>query len=275
MNDNNDHERMRELLAGYALDSLDRADAQELASHIAQCAECEAELVRWREAASLLSYSVDVAEPRAEVRARLLEQIEELERDKAPRVLQLPDADSTRMSSWQLWKNPAPAALLAACLVLVVLAISLFIVWRRERALTAELAALSQRIEAQKKELDRSREISDLLLQPDARAVSLSGTPTAPKAQARIIVADKSSRVLLVASNLPVAPEGKAYQLWFIVDGKPIAGHTFTTDPLGSAFLREEFPAGARAAKVFAVTLEPASGVVAPTGAMYLLSPTS
>jgi len=75
-----------------------------------------------------------------------------------------------------------------------------------------------------------------------------------------------------VAADLPPAPEGFAYQLWFIAGGRPpIPGKVFSTDGRGHAELHDIVPpAGRLAAVVYAVTLEPASGVSAPTGEIYL-----
>ena len=68
------------------------------------------------------------------------------------------------------------------------------------------------------------------------------------------------------------APAGKAYQLWFIKDGKKMPGNVFKTDPSGSGTLKDQMPAEALSAVVFAITLEPENGVPAPTGAIYLVS---
>jgi anti-sigma-K factor RskA len=74
-----------------------------------------------------------------------------------------------------------------------------------------------------------------------------------------------------VASGLPAIPAGKTYQLWVVVGGgKPISAGTFPVDPRGDAILRVGPIPAAPAAEVFAVTLEPAGGLPAPSGPMYL-----
>ena len=76
---------------------------------------------------------------------------------------------------------------------------------------------------------------------------------------------------LLVAAGLPSAPEGKAYQLWAIV-GKnpPVSAGVFTVDTKGTGSLRVPPLSGVGKVDVFAVTLEPAGGLPAPSGQMYL-----
>jgi anti-sigma-K factor RskA len=70
---------------------------------------------------------------------------------------------------------------------------------------------------------------------------------------------------------MPSAPPGKAYELWAIPPGgSPIPAGVFTVDAKGAASLRVSPVAAGTDVETFAVTLEPATGVSAPTGAMYL-----
>jgi anti-sigma-K factor RskA len=77
----------------------------------------------------------------------------------------------------------------------------------------------------------------------------------------------------LIASKLPNVPQGKAYQLWFIVGNKPpMPGKTFVPDKAGDAVLKDEMPREAIDANVFAITVEPELGSTAPTSPIYLRS---
>ena len=78
-----------------------------------------------------------------------------------------------------------------------------------------------------------------------------------------------------MADHLPPMPSGKTYQLWFIVDGRPVSGGIFNADRTGRGFLRAQVPLSALKASTFAVTLEPAGGTSAPTGDKYLLGQAS
>ena len=76
---------------------------------------------------------------------------------------------------------------------------------------------------------------------------------------------------LLVVQGMPPTPAGKAYELWAIPPGaNPIPAGVFTVDAKGAASLRVSPVAAGTEVETFAVTLEPAAGVPAPTGAMYL-----
>jgi anti-sigma-K factor RskA len=84
---------------------------------------------------------------------------------------------------------------------------------------------------------------------------------------------DTNGHAILVANKLPSLPQGKAYQLWFIVGTKPpMPGKTFEPDNNGHGVTKEQMPREALNSPVFAVTVEPAGGVPAPTGPIYLSS---
>ncbi len=105
----------------------------------------------------------------------------------------------------------------------------------------------------------------------DQRVVALNGTATAPGARAQLVFNSRTGRTTLTAYNLPPLPNGKTYQLWFIVGGHPVSGGIFNSDQTGHGVLRVQVPVNALNASTFAVTLEPAGGTTAPTGNKYLL----
>ena len=79
--------------------------------------------------------------------------------------------------------------------------------------------------------------------------------------------------MMLMTGNMPPVPQGKEYQLWFIVGSNPpIPGRTFAPDEVGHGTLTDEVPRQSLDSAVFAVTLEPAGGSTAPTSAIYLRS---
>jgi anti-sigma-K factor RskA len=77
---------------------------------------------------------------------------------------------------------------------------------------------------------------------------------------------------ILVAAGLPEAPAGKTYQLWAIAGGNaPVSAGVFSVDPSGAGSLTVRPLPGVSTVSAFAVTLEPAGGLPAPSGEMYLL----
>lgn len=61
-----------------------------------------------------------------------------------------------------------------------------------------------------------------ILQNSDFKVIKLSGQKPAPNAKALIYFDKVRQEVYLSALDLPVAPKGKQYQLWAIVDGKPV-----------------------------------------------------
>ncbi|MDQ3133355.1 MAG: anti-sigma factor [Acidobacteriota bacterium] len=285
------HEEYKELLEVAALDALDAAEGIALEAHLAECATCPAEADAWREVAAALALPMTPVKPSAAVRERLLEAI----RTQSPpvRAIAAPGAqtngehaaaqtsnvvslDSRRERRGVIISKPLLTfGSIAASVAIAALAVTLALLWSQNKALKTQLAQMSDSLRQTEQEIGSLRADRELLAAPDARAVALAGTKDATKAQARLTFDQRTGRAILVAANLPPAPAGKAYQLWFIAGGKPLPGGLFRPDATGHAELHDTVPTAGRNANTFAVTLEPQGGVPAPTGSMYLLSAAS
>lgn len=288
------------MLAAQALGALDGAEARKLAAHLEECAECRTELESWNETAAALAYTAPTVGPSAELRSRIFESIHAegaqqisrsvLKRDNgktANAAIESSLAESSVVPfikpARRAWSTASIVGAIAASLVFVALVASLLVLWNRYGTMQQEMARLSARLNQTQEELARERENLShereaiaLITQPDARMATLAGTEMASSAHAKFVFDRNTGRAMLMADNLPAAPAGKAYQLWFIAEGKsPVPGQVFTPDASGHAEMRDEVPAEARNATIFAITLEPSEGVPAPTGPKYLLSATS
>ena len=282
------------MLPLHALGALEAADARALEDHLTGCAECRRELDEWRETAGMLAYSAGTLEPSAELRVRILESVREIPqpsslqtttRDGGSQTPSTPSnvvsiTESPRRMLSPAWKLGAIAAGIA-CLALLT---SLVVLLNRNGAMKTEIARLSNRLnqiqgelarERESKELIATRAREDLEMLAASSVTMLKGTEAAPGAHARLALDPNTGRAMLLAYNLPPAPAGKAYQLWFIAGNKPLPGTVFTPDANGHAEVRDQAPAEGRDAAIFAVTLEPSSGVSAPTGDKYLLGAAS
>jgi anti-sigma-K factor RskA len=263
------------MLAARALDALEAAEAREMAEHLGACDECGSELAAWRDTAAALAYAAPAAAPSADLRSRILAGV----RADAGRSKVVPLARRERPR----WSAAMKVGALAASVALVAMAAGLVLLWNRYNSLRQEFARVTDRWELaqadlrrEREELARRREAIDLMTAPGAEVAALAGTDMATRAHGKFVYDRGTGRAMLMAYDLPPAPDGKAYQLWFIAEGKPpMPGRVFNTDSAGRAEMREQLPAEARAARVFAVTLEPSGGVPAPTGAKYLLGSAS
>jgi hypothetical protein len=116
------------------------------------------------------------------------------------------------------------------------------------------------------------RRIRQQFTAPGARTAELVPTSAAPGAKAMIAVDQKGGHAILLAQGLPQAPPGKAYQIWYIVDNKPLPGRTFKMDNTGNGMLEDDLPASALKAAAFAITMESESGASTPTLPILLSS---
>jgi len=71
-----EHEARRDELAAYLLGALDPGEAAELERHLAGCEECRTELTWLRPAVQTLPESVERVEPPAELRTRIMAEVE-------------------------------------------------------------------------------------------------------------------------------------------------------------------------------------------------------
>jgi anti-sigma-K factor RskA len=272
------HEDYKELLAAKALSALDVADARALTTHLEGCTDCQSEMVELEDAAALLASQAVPLEPSTRVRERILATV----RAEVP-VGRRSDRVSPEVSqrdgnvlaferpARNIWSSLGSFGALAATLAFVALIIALAVLWQKNQTMQSELAQLKAEMNQGQAQRDRERAMGELLISPGGHMAKLSGTNVAPGAHA-MLAYDKNGHAMLMAKGLPSAPEGMAYQLWYIKNDKKMPGRVFTPDAAGNGMLEDQIPAVARDAAVFAITLEPKSGVQVPTGSIYLLS---
>ncbi|HVG37783.1 MAG TPA: anti-sigma factor [Pyrinomonadaceae bacterium] len=276
-------EELTDNLAADALGSLDAAERRALEEHLAAHPKDRAEARELDDAAAALAYLAPPVAPSPEVRARLLERIagmktgggeENPPRDSSSNVVPFvrPSHDAGKV---YFARSALYSAALAASLVIAALVIFLVILWQRNEALRAELAGLSDRLQATQGELARARADASILSAPETNLRVLASAKNVSRARAVLAFDRRTGQTLVYASNLPPAPAGKGYQLWFITDGKPLPGGVFTVDAEGRATVKDEAPPAGRQATVFAITLEPLSGSAAPTSDILLASSAS
>lgn len=287
---------------------FDDEERDALAAHLAACRECRADFAALRETAALLAYEAAPQAPSPQVRARIFEQLrggaEEAavsapEREKkASNVIPLLSAKKsnanraeetkaevtpyrgTRRSSSRRFLKFALLAASIAIVALGVVSVSLYQQNENLRRQNEEMQAQVERAETRRKEMSAqlagAKADLNLLNDPNARFVQAAGTPSAPQARANIVLDKQTGLAIVHAENLPPAPAGKAYQIWYIAGGRPLPGKTFNADAEGRATLRDQIPQEARAGvSVIAVTLESASGATSPTGAKFLVGAVS
>lgn len=149
---------------------------------------------------------------------------------------------------------------------------SLFVAAAAIAAAVMYSLGVASRTQAIESELAIQRGLAAFLSSPETATIVLAGTEEAPRARLKLAYDRASGHAMLFGYDLPLPPPGRAYQLWYIAAGVPLAGLVFAPDASGRGSWNEDVPAEGRDASVFAVTLEPAGGVATPTGPMILKS---
>jgi anti-sigma-K factor RskA len=266
------HDKLFELCPVYALGALDGEELREFEAHLAGgCAVCEAEVREYAGLTGSIPEALPAVVPSGDLKDRLLEKLDALTPRQRP-VTERPSELSKfpqKVSRRQIWLPWACAAAAG-----VALAISLFNVTRLDREIASQQARVKQltgQMADLQNQLEQERAVTSFLSKPEVRVTMLAGIGKTPQAAGKILWSAQERKALFYASNLPVAPSGKTYQLWIIADNKPFDAGIFAVDPQGNGFLRVESLSEAVKAQKFAVTLEPAGGVPQPTGEMHLL----
>ncbi|HEX6775737.1 MAG TPA: anti-sigma factor [Methylomirabilota bacterium] len=257
------HDEVVELAAAYALGALDGEERARFEALLA-AGDVDARATLRDFESTVATLAAETAEsPPPAVKSALMARIdsEERSRGNVTRVLSMPRSAPPRRSLWTVVAVGAIAAGVAA--IAVGLAVST-VYDRRIGQLAQEQAQLRE-------ELARQESLVTIFQDPATQVAALSGLAPAPEAKARLLW-HATAGGLLVAQGLPPAPAGKAYELWAITGtGAPVPAGVFAVDARGVGSLRVAPLRSGAPPDTFAVTLEPADGVTAPTGSMYLV----
>jgi len=256
------HEQFADDLALYALDELTGAECRAFLEHLEECAACRRELQAMRCDLGLLGLSSSGPQPPARSRQRLMRAIAAEPRGASrPEPVPAPSPAPQPSRWWSL--VPAFAAL-----GLLVVAVAM---WRSNVGMKDQLAELRNRNQDAAIELDRANQELRLLTSPDAVHVSLNPEKSSKQPTCTAIFSPSQKRMMLMASNLPAVPQGKAYELRIIAaNGVPIAAGVFKPDEHGNAVMMDHpMPEGIEA-KAFAITVESEAGSDKPTSPVVL-----
>lgn len=125
-----------------------------------------------------------------------------------------------------------------------------------------QLQLAQQKLEQQGNKNKALSQDLDVITNKYAQSVVLNGTAKAPEAVARIFWMKNTGQVYIDPTNLPDVPSGKQYQLWAIVDGKPVDAGIIETAK-GTYRIQKMKSFGK--VDAFAITLEKAGGSPTPT----------
>jgi len=262
------HDDLKHDAAAYALGGLEPGERAAFEGHLAGCAECAADVRELQKAAAGLPRAVPQVSPPPSLRARIL----------GGAVAATPRAAPAPVP--MLRERRALPPWLSVAAMLVVGAGALVYAQRmqaRVSNLEAQLldararAAAADRLTAEARTVAfRAQAAMGVFAAPDVARIDLAGQPVAVSARARALWSRQRGMVFTVA-NLPPLPAGRVYQVWVVTAQAPVSAGLLTLDASGGGSVYYETPVDILPPTAVAVTLEPAGGVPAPTGAMYLV----
>ncbi|HVZ95507.1 MAG TPA: anti-sigma factor [Chitinophagaceae bacterium] len=211
-------------------------------------------------------------QPPARIKEKIFEEISNEAAKKEP-------ADGNHQPSAQiLYRIPAFFKLAAAAMLLLLIgSIALsYLYYNRYKEADEKYNAASDQLQQANEKLKENDEANaamkhelNLMSDKNALPVVLNGTPQAPDALAKIYWMKNNGDIYIDPTNLPPAPEGKQYQFWAIIDGKPIDGGMIRTE---NGVYRIQKMKSFGHADAFAITLENSGGGPVPHGKTYAMA---
>jgi anti-sigma-K factor RskA len=240
------------ILESYALGELTEAERLEVERNLAQYPELRKELTAIEETMEVFFMEAG-KKPGAGVKEKILASVK----------------PKTKVISIDIWKYATAASLIIA-FTSVYMAYSFWNNWKKSEASLTELRALNEQVARDynqvNQRLDAIENEMQIVASPAFERVMMKGTDKAPSAMASVYWNRNSEEVYLSIQNLKTIAQDQQYQLWAMVDGKPMDLGVFDGPATGTGLTgvhkMNSAPANATA---FAITVEPRGGKPSPT----------
>jgi anti-sigma-K factor RskA len=214
----------------------------------------------------------DAIAPPSEVKDKLMSALanEFAQAAKAQaRLVPLPVSRKEKVKSFSLLRYFAAASvilLIASTVLNLYLYNNYLSVNNKYQALLTDRNSLQTNNDIFRTRINNLEESMRVIENPDVKVITLKGLPGKENNLAAVYWDSKTKEVYLLPTKMDATPADKQYQLWAIVDGKPVdAGVIGECDGLCKM---KNIPN----AQAFAVTLEQKGGSPTPTlSAMYVL----
>jgi anti-sigma-K factor RskA len=250
------------ILEAYALGELTEAERAQVEKNVSMSPELKAELLKVEETMEAFAMKVAV-KPGAELKARIMQQIPGAKKEtiaskkEEVKVVEMPSAQFNH------WKY-ATAASIAFALIASYLAFNYRQRWSDTQSSLDNLIAQNQRMAQDyntvNQKLDKIENDLSIMESNAFTKVVMKGTPNEPGALASIYWNITSDEVYLNIQELKGISKDNQFQLWAIVDGKPVDAGVFDADFSGLLKMKN-----IKGAVAFAVTVEPRGGKASPT----------
>jgi anti-sigma-K factor RskA len=245
------------ILEAYASGELSEKERAAVERNLLQYPQLRKELELIEEAQEQLLMKASV-QPKASVKTNLFASIDN--RKSGPKIVEL----KGNGSDVSIWKFAAAAAVTIA-LVSSYLAFNYWSKWKTTESNLTELIAQNQRVAEDYNtvngRLDQIEKDLNIINNPAFNRVVMKGTPNAPGALASVYWNESTQEVYLSVQQMKGLAQENQYQLWAIIDGKPVDAGVFDANFDGLLKMK----AVRAGAATFAVTVEPRGGKQSPT----------
>jgi len=248
-----EHESLQNLAAAYALAALTPEESGRFEAFLATSADAQRDVAEFREVAALLGLAGSEPPAGSDLRARLLARLEE------EKVGRLPAP--SRMARGRT--SPAAWGALAASLIAVGLGTGLL-------SLRGDLARLEHTLVERQQQLAAREATLNAILEPGVELYQLTASGD-PDPGIQLFWDRQRNRAILHGYRLKPVPPGRAYQLWFIRDGKPVPSVTFKPEATGHAKVEQVAVPPDGKVSAAAITVEPETGSQQPTSPILLV----
>jgi anti-sigma-K factor RskA len=246
------------VLEAYALGELSDQERFEVEKNLRLYPEIKRELTKIEEAQEKLLMEASI-QPRTAVKASLFAKIDQQKPEA--KILPLPPTEPIAISFWKF----AAAASVTVALISSYLAYDYWNKWKKTANSLTELIAQNQRVAEDynkvNQRLDQIENDLDITNNPAFQRVVMKGTPNAPGALASVYWNESTKEVYLSIQDMKQLAQENQYQLWAIIDGKPVDAGVFDSRDAGLLKMKDI----ASGASTFAVTIEPRGGKQSPT----------
>ncbi|MEO9483145.1 MAG: anti-sigma factor [Ekhidna sp.] len=246
------------ILEAYVMDQLSSAERAEVEAAAAEHSQIKDELEKIELSMESLAFATAVTPP-SDIKEKLMGQIGSEPEKEAPVVEMKPEG------SFNVLKFAAAASIIAA-LGSAIMAMNYWNKWQsaedRLSTLIAQNEQFAENYNQVNQQLGDIQNAVAIMNNSAYKRVTMNGTDNAPESLATVYWNEATSDVYLSIQSLKELSQDQQYQLWAIIDGKPVDVGVF--DPGNDNLLVQMKNIGANAA-VFAVTIEPRGGSENPS----------
>lgn len=238
------------ILEAYVLGSTSAQEKQEVECMSKIYPEIKTELDALQGALNQYASSFEKSPP-AHLKAKIFEQMQ-FDEEVTKADLNLEGGKTNVLSLW-------PRISVAAALIFGAMTIWSYFENSKLKTFISDYKQKNQVLSVEK---SFKESLLSLYKNPEIINLKLKGTEKSPESEVVLFWNKNKKELKLIVENLPKAPEGKQYQLWSIIDGKPVDMGVLDNEFTNRVYSIKP-PSGTVAA--FAITLEKQGGSPTPT----------